>query len=196
MICRHYRIQLLTNFKSHECKDFDKPDLIDARREEGRSPVYTLVLNTLKIYEKIGLNHISKDKVKNMVNDVLAKNYSISPEDEIISESIFVQNIYHVIEYSEDDEGKEFKDVLVAKYPNLTTEDIDEINELMKNMPQLEMDVKAEQKNKTRITQKEFTKIIQHDDDKYIFTKKCRAKGEDYNKHSIYLKSAIQKQNK
>ena len=193
---KHLLSRDLTNFKSHECKDFDKPDLIDARREEGRSPVYTLVLNTLKIYEKIGLNHISKDKVKNMVNDVLAKNYSISPEDEIISESIFVQNIYHVIEYSEDDEGKEFKDVLVAKYPNLTTEDIDEINELMKNMPQLEMDVKAEQKNKTRITQKEFTKIIQHDDDKYIFTKKCRAKGEDYNKHSIYLKSAIQKQNK
>ena len=201
---KHLLSRDLTNYKPHDCKPFDKPDLIDERREESRSPIYTLVLSTLKIYEKFGMNHISKDKVKNMVNEVLERSWSTLTEapigastaDEIIPESIFAQNIYHAINYSEDDEGKEFKDVLVSKYPKLTTEDIDEIIELMKNMPQLEMDVKAEQKNKSRITQKEFTKIIQHDDDKYIFTKKCRAKGDDNNKHCIYLKSAIQKQNK
>jgi hypothetical protein len=142
------------------------------------------------------MNHITKELVKKLVDEVLQKNYSIPDEsDEIIPESIFVQNIYHIIEYSEDDEGKEFKDVLVSKYPKLITEDIDEIIELMKNMQQLELDAKIEQKNKSRISPKDLTKIIQYDDDKYIFTKKCRS-GKDKDKHCIYLKSAVENQNK
>lgn len=190
---KHLLSRDLTDYRSTTCKKFDKPDLIDARRDEKRHPVYLLILNTLKIYEKFGMNHISKEFVKELLDKVLKSNYTILTEDDTITESIFAQNIYKIIGYSEDDEGKEFKDVLVAKYPKLTTEDIDEIIELMGTMKKLEMDTKSDPKLQKGISQKALNTIVQYDDNQYISPRRCTA-GPDRDKQCIYLKSAMQQQ--